>query len=481
VTLVLEIEHLLGVAFAARNQASDVPDWPPQPDRVFSALVASWGARGERIEERQALEWLQTQPPPEVVASAGRPRTAPTVFVPPNDPQTGRVGDRRVLPAFRSRQPRRFPAYRPDDPIVRVCWPDAVAGASIISALSALAADTSYLGHSASLVRCCFRTEPNPGKGEKPKRRIYPGRLAELEREYMAGRRPNLGHSVPVTIREQCPSAQSVFSERWLVLEHVGGAMPDLRASALVARALHKAVMAGYERSGLAGAIPAVVSGHQADGAPLSEPHLGFTPLAFLGSRYADGTVFGFALISPRSNNLAADTAFQHALKAIMPWNDETSRRELTLERDDFNLVFTLLGETPRRSLDPAPYLRAAHTWATCTPVVLDRHLKKTANEARQVEIEKLLRQACANIGLPEPERVVADKHSAVGGAPSANPSGHSPRWTRWSLPRSLASRQLTHAILQFDSAVPGPIILGAGRFVGLGLCRGLDYTEHRV
>ena len=51
-TLVLEIEHLLGVAFAARNQASDVPDWPPQPDRVFSALVASWGARGERIDER---------------------------------------------------------------------------------------------------------------------------------------------------------------------------------------------------------------------------------------------------------------------------------------------------------------------------------------------------------------------------------------------------------------------------------------------
>lgn len=42
-TLVLEIDHLLGVAFAAGNQASDVPDWPPQPDCVFSALVASWG------------------------------------------------------------------------------------------------------------------------------------------------------------------------------------------------------------------------------------------------------------------------------------------------------------------------------------------------------------------------------------------------------------------------------------------------------
>lgn len=70
-TLVLEIEHLLGVAFAACNQTSEVPDWPPQLDRVFSALVASWGTRGERVEERQALEWLEAQPPPELAASAG--------------------------------------------------------------------------------------------------------------------------------------------------------------------------------------------------------------------------------------------------------------------------------------------------------------------------------------------------------------------------------------------------------------------------
>jgi len=141
-TLVLEIDHLLGVAFAAGNQASEVPDWPPQPDRVFSALVASWGARGRRLEERQALEWLEAQPRPELVASAGWPRTAPTVFVPPNDPETGRVAGRRVMPDLRSRQPRRFPAYRPDDPEVRLFWPGAVAEASIITALNALARPT---------------------------------------------------------------------------------------------------------------------------------------------------------------------------------------------------------------------------------------------------------------------------------------------------------------------------------------------------
>lgn len=40
-TLVLEIEFLAGVSFAAVGPESPVPDWPPQPDRIFSALVAT--------------------------------------------------------------------------------------------------------------------------------------------------------------------------------------------------------------------------------------------------------------------------------------------------------------------------------------------------------------------------------------------------------------------------------------------------------
>ena len=43
-TLVLEIEFLAGVCFAAIGPDSEVPDWPPQPDRIFSAFVATWAA-----------------------------------------------------------------------------------------------------------------------------------------------------------------------------------------------------------------------------------------------------------------------------------------------------------------------------------------------------------------------------------------------------------------------------------------------------
>jgi CRISPR-associated protein Csb2 len=474
--LVLEIEHLLGIAFAAQSPASSAPDWPPQPDRVFSALVAAWGARGERSDERQALEWLEAQQPPEVAASAGFARTPATVFVPPNDPQTGRVGNATVMPALRKRQPRRFPAYRPDDPLVRLVWREAKADGATVAALNALAADTPYVGHSSSLTRCRFHTGKAPNETVQPRRRIYPKRLDELEAAFRSGRRPSPGATVRPTEPAGKEPARSVFSDRWLVLEHVGGDMPDLRAAALVSRELRRVLMSGYKgQDGREAEIPAIVSGHAPDGAPSAEPHLAIIPLAYVGSEYADGHVYGFALVPSEGSDLLAKEHFRAAIRNVSQWKDEKGRRELKLNCGGFELSFTPSGEGASHSLNPQPYVRAARTWATCTPIVVDRHLKAKGNAEREAEMAGLVRQACVNIGLPEPARVCISKHSAMRGAPAAYPSGCMPRWLRWRLPDSLASRRLTHAVIQFDEPVRGPVVLGAGRFSGLGLARALD------
>lgn len=485
-TLVLEIEHLVGVAFAAQSQASPLPDWPPQPDRVFSALVASWGARGEQIEERRALEWLEQQPAPEIDASGGFPRSAATTFVPPNDPETGRAGNRTVMPALRRRQPRRFPAFRPHDPTARLIWRGLVADAQTLAALNALAADTSYVGHSASLTRCRFRADLTPNPATPSRRRVYRGRLAELERDFRAGRRPSWGEAVPDAPSKPISPARSIFADRWLVLEHIDGEMPDLRAAALVGKALRHALMAGYRRTVGETGIPGVVSGHAPDGSPLLQEHFAIVPLSFVGSTYADGRVLGFALIPPYDSGLLDAREFQQAVREISPWNSKNGRRELKLVADGFDTTFALSPQQAPRSLDPAPYVASARTWASCTPVVLDRHVKASGNEARDQEMQELIVQACFNIGLPSPARlseagapdklaIAVGKHSALEGVPSAYPSRRAPPWTRWRLPKSLASRQLTHAVLQFDQPVRGPVILGAGRFSGLGLCRALD------
>lgn len=490
-TLVLEIEFLAGVAFAAIGPDSPVPDWPPQPDRIFSALVASWAARGQAEDEARALQWLEQLPPPLLVEHGAEPRTAPIVYVPPNDPRSNRLKHARgVLPALRSRQPRRFPASRPNDPVIRLVWPDATPESAELAALNHMAHDTSYVGHSSSLTRCRFLLEHDAldlSEARAPEVRVYPGRFQELcesyarfEQSSSSADRPQKGAPVArqaTVVR----SRASCFSDRWLLLEHVSGDMPDLRACALVARTIRDALLAGYQRVGLGDRIPEVISGHMSDGSPTRRPHISIVPMAFVGFPHADGHVLGFAVIPPREDPILRDEAFRRALRVLAPMDEERGRRILTIRTREgaapdqaFSVELSPSFEAGRRSLDPALYLSRARTFATITPIVLDRHLK-SRGDARQEEIQAQIAAACHNAALPEPEAISTGKHSAIEGAPSAYPSGKSPAWLRWRPPQSLASRQLIHAVIRFPEPVDGPVILGAGRFLGLGLCRPID------
>lgn len=517
--LTLEIEFLSGVCFAAIGPDSEAPDWPPQPDRIFSALIATWGAHDEPQAEREALEWLEKQLPPMCVASQADARTTPSVYVPPNDyelprgeltavkwfrdylsqgitpPEKG--GHKKlwlkawdVMPGERKRsglKERLFPATRPQTPVVRYFWneePDE----HTLNALDQLARDTAYVGHSASLTRCRFiRSEPATAEiPQEPKRRIYQGRLLELSKSYerfkaSADKKDRPRPGAPIAVKQHAPeSRRNVFSDRWLILEHVGGEMPDICAAAIVARGIRTALMSGYGQ--ISAEIPAAVSGHQADGNPACAPHLAIVSMSFTGFPHADGRVLGFALVPPTGSDLLEDDTFRKVLRKLAPLNDDYGRRVLEVksahgaaENQAFALKFSPSFEASpgQRSLDPALYTRTARRFATATPIALDRYLKKQG-EARIEEISEQVARACERIGLPRPASVFPDKHSAVQGAVSAYPSGRSPAWLNWRLPDSLAGRQLTHAVIEFAKPVEGPVLLGAGRFVGMGLCRPL-------
>lgn len=475
--LALEIEFLAGFCAAATGPDNEAAEWPPAADRVFSALVASWAARGCDPAEAAALDWLEATPPPAILASPAYPRSTPTFYVPPNDPRLERAKTQRgVMPSLRSRQPRRFAVARPVEPVVELHW-DTEPDTPTLDALDRLAADTACLGASRSLVRCRFRlAEAAPGLAPVG-RWVYPGRRAELVRDFERGSRPRPGVPVPRPLpRPADPARRSLFGEHWLILEHRRGRMPDLRASALVARQIRDCLMSGYGRSGLA--VPEVVSGHASDGSPSRAPHLAIVPLAFVGFPHADGRVLGFALVPPRDAPILDDPEFRQVLRRLAPIDPEEAVRVLGVSTPQgtpaeaaFQLRFTLGFEAAgRRSLDPEPYLRPSRRFATVTPIVLDRHLK-TRGEEREREVRAAIEAACARIGLPAPSAVLADRHAAVEGAPSVRVGGTA-SWVRWRLPAELASRQLTHAVLEFAEPVAGPVLLGAGRFCGLGLCR---------
>lgn len=477
-SLVLEIEFLTGVCRAAREPGDATPDWPPQPDRVFSALVSSWAVRGEGAEERLALEWLEEQPAPRVSASSFSARTTPDVFVPPNDAKGSKTIEKylRVLPNQRPRQARRFPVARPDDPVVAFVW-SAQPEQAVLDALNGIASCVGYVGHSASLARCRFWAS-DAGRFDRDtlpvQRTVYRGRLRELEEAHRdRPERPVIRPGAPVREEEH---SEDDSPPAWLVLEAVEGDVPDIRAVALVSRLLRQALMAGYAKSGRSDEIPEVISGHSPDGAPSRHPHLAIVPMPFVGSGHADGRVFGFSLIPPRGESLTGVRGFRAAFEAVAPYRAAEQRRVLTLKgpplRGSLGLAPVGVGGSLRRSLSPGPYLEESRVWASVTPMVMERHLKRGDDD----EVRELVARACEHAGLPRPEpgRFQVGKHSMVDGVPPAWPVTGRPGWTRWRKPSALKSRQLIHVVVDFGQEVRGPVLLGAGRFTGLGLCRGV-------
>lgn len=477
--LSLEIEYLTGVCFAAQSQSNNQPDFPPQPDRVFSALVAAWGSRGETPEEKSALEWLEQQQPPQIEATEHFVRSVGVSYVPPND-ITGKL---ETMPEHRKRQARMFPAAVPYHPVVRLFWNVEPAGESL-DALQALARDTAYLGHSASVVRCRFVLDAtaDPRLVKAPARRVYLGRIAELQRSFARGERPRPGEPADDEMAPVATFPQTIFSARWVVLEDAGGQCPDLRAAAQVARRFREAMFSRYGEQAIA--VPEVISGHKADGAVTDLPHMGVVPLADLGqSRYSDGRLMGIALVLPREldeerANAERDwmAGIQDASGKIEQWKafDRMVSRVTELKLGNLGVWSLSRTVTPtKKALQPSRWCVSARRWASATPIVLDRFPKAKAAEEREEEIAAMIASACVNIGLPEPTRISVNKHAAVKGAPSAYPSGRAPEWTGWTLPGFLAGRALTHVVVEFAEKVEGPVILGAGRFAGLGLCLG--------
>lgn len=486
--LILDIEWLLGVYFAARSPADTTPDWPPQPDRIFSALVASWGARGERPDERAALEWLENLPAPEMTAADHDSRTSATAYVPPNDPT---IGDIRILPARRRRQPRQFPAAPlhggSGEPHLRLTW-QADAPTDVLAALRALARDTSYIGHSSSLVRCVFLegmpcTAPNLAPAVTTAA-PYSGRLDELQglhARYVATADPTARPRPASLIEPQHvvapPAGASVFGRRWVVLECVDQGRPDLRAAAVIGRGMRDALMSAWPDP-----ISEWLSGHTSDGTPSRDPHLAIVPLGDVGfdhSATARQCCLGLALVLPRAIETewtgsetpaayANGRILQAALHRLMH-PDPTGDLVLRLGKlGEVHLRPVAVPEAGKHSLRPGRYTQARRVWSTVTPMALDRHTK---TEQPRDEAAEIIADACARIGLPRPVAVHVHKHAAIAGVPSAWPAGGAPQWTGWARPGALKHRQLTHATLRFADRVAGPVILGAGRFFGLGLC----------
>ena len=210
---------------------------------------------------------------------------------------------------------------------------------------------------------------------------------------------------------------------------------------------------------------PEWFSGHRPDGTATSVPHLALIPLPFVGSQHADGRIMGLALVLPRGlDPLEAGRCLEPCLRD--PATGLAREHRLFSAQWLDCAVELEARERPPRNLDPDTWTRPSRVWASVTPVVLNRHFDGKDKWERAAES---VRGACEHIGLPRPREVLLHPVSLVEGVPHAR---EYPQLVRKS---DGGRRSHNHAVIVFDEPVGGPVIVGAGRFRGYGLCRPVD------
>ena len=130
--------------------------------------------------------------------------------------------------------------------------------------------------------------------------------------------------------------------------------------------------------------------------------------------------------------------------------------------------------ESPPRALQRETWTSQADTWATVTPIVLDRHPKVDRVKDLQqwsLEVAAIVAESCDRQGLPLPVGIDIDRTCWHRGGPRATP-GRGGGFPLMPVKPGQPARQQVHAWLRFDRPIDGPLLLGAGRYRGYGLCR---------
>ena len=514
---VIEVHFLTGRYSATSHHDRGQPEWPPHGARLFSAMVAAWAdAETPDKAEGAALEWLEALPPPRITAPEMVRRRVVSHFVPVNDFGVMTLPDGRTkkdrhfaLPGDRLKKERYFPSVTLVQPQVSgtsdhetptlpriglappviFSWDDS-APSEVAESLDGLLGRVTRLGHSSSLVSCRLRDEEpeatyTPGEGTLMLRWVRPGQLAALEEEYQRhqairprslpfrGVRYRSVESVATgPVDAQIPATAG----DWIVFEiEPSHRYKPMTRTVELARVLRKSVL-----KHVADPPPEGVSGHLPDGTPTDSPHIAFLVLPNVGHEHGDGRVTGLAVSLPQSLD---DVARNATLRGIGKWERERDDRLLKLTMGRGGAVEMRRRQPPFTlvSLQPQVWAWPSRWWASVTPVALPTHpgdLRRGSAAARVkawARAEEAVARSCEHVGLPRPADM---RVSLISHFVGARPASDYPTFRQGHGADGGVVRRLVHASIEFAEPVRGPLMLGSGRFLGLGLMRPIDETD---
>lgn len=371
-------------------------------------------------------------------------------------------------------------------PPVTFAWDDS-APPEVAEALDGLLARVTRLGHSSSLVSCRLRGKESvathrPGGGTMMMRWVRPGQLAVLEQEHQRHQAirprslPFRGVRYSESASEKPETGDPIRPSTagdWIVfeLEPSHRYLPMTRTVEL-ARVLRESVL-----SHVPDPLPEGVSGHLRNGTPTGSPHIAFLALPNVGHQHADGRIMGLAVaLPPELDTVARDAT----LRGIGSWERERGDRPLQLTMGRGGVAEMRRRQPPFAlvSLRLGVWARPSRWWASATPVALPAHpgnLRQGSPAARAkawARAEEAVAKSCEHVGLPRPAGV---RVSLVSNLIGARPVNDFPAFRQGRRQGGGVVRRLVHTSVEFAEPVCGPLVLGSGRFMGLGLMRPVD------
>lgn len=508
--------------------------WPPAPARLFQALVAGAAeGKTIPPPEHKALTWLETLDPPILAAPSVHAGASYKNYVPNNDldvkggdPNAIRKEGKKKGPAIsfirapKHIRPQLFDASVP----LLYLWhfendPDGYAGriATLAQRLYQLGrgvdmawaraeiidaddVEARLAGHPGAIYRPC---ESGEGRGlDCPQR----GSLASLitRHEKMSARFAPLMVKAPtkgnpgrmkvagqtfsqppkarfVQVPYDSPPERRLFDLRDLAGRSQFHAWPLSKAVGLVETVRDRAaarLRTAYEEAGRhdwAACVDRVFIGRNATEADIPA-RIRIIPLPSIGFRHADPSIRRILLEIPRDCPLPhADVAWSFSGLALVEISDpetgEISRDVRLVEADDRRMLYHF-GIEPKEPKD-----KPARLWRTVTPAALpERAGRRRLDPARLGEVVKdakerleeearalgAVRQALRHAAIETPVegiRVQREPFTAKGARAEAFAVG-----TRFS------KHRLWHVEIAFAAPRKGPVIIGDGRYLGLGL-----------
>lgn len=490
----------------------DQLDWPPAPARLHQAFIATTLAnlpaskRAEFSEKTlEALRWLESLPPPDIIASTladdtGH-RRALNVAMPHNSPAKGDFTRYHpdLAPVFHATPEHDGPllaAYRWADES-----PEFADKATLhVFALRDASAKLRYIGRAEDRVECEVLWPTGEGRqplnelsevwrpvtrgGDTRLLTVRSNSTRELMEEFReSARRIARGAKRPprTFLREQSYARDAaegllpVHTSVFRILRDTGNPdqLPEVCDSINAhrwrspLRALACKIADDPAPWNNQDAANELISGHITGGGHTQQPHLAFVPLPSLSlSGKADGRVRRFALLGyAQSARVAEAESIYRTLAAILDGAEIEPGYRLQL-----------ISDTARNDKVWPLYTRASRTWISVTPVVIDRGYKVptqapngtplSRNERhlrRHAEWTQLLRASLRHIRLPEDLIESCDFHLTL--SPILAATERAERY------RPKAERTpFMHVKIEFARPVRGPLLLGDRRYIGLGL-----------